>query len=241
MAALLTPLLTCLVLSAFRDHVSQGNAVLVLVLLVVAAAASGDRFAGLLAALSSAASFEFFLTEPYDTFKVDKSEDLVLTVLLLLIGAAVTEVALWGRRQQQRAGERAGYLTGVLRVGDAVALHDQEPDALRTCVAEQIKELLGVAACRFAPGPGHDPRNAVLQRDGTVIRNGHLCDVDRDGLPTDEETVLPVLDDSGTIGNFVLNAASTITRPTLEQRQVAVLLAEQVGRLGVAGGHRAPG
>jgi K+-sensing histidine kinase KdpD len=230
--ALLGPPTVCLVLAAFRDHVTDATAVLVLVLIVVAAASTGDRWAGLLAALSSAVWFDFFFTQPYNTFSIGAGNDVVVTLLLLVIGTAVTELALWGRREQQRAGARAGYLSGVQRIADAVALHHEDPDKLRLFVAEQIKDVLGVSGCRFSPGPGHDPRNAVLQRDGTVVRNGHPVDVDRAGMPADEETALPVMGDSGAVGNFILSSPSAITRPTIEQRRVAVLLAEQVGRLG---------
>jgi hypothetical protein len=52
------------VLSLFRDSVANTNAALALVLLIVAAAATGIRAAGLVAALSSAVCFDFFLTGP---------------------------------------------------------------------------------------------------------------------------------------------------------------------------------
>ena len=42
------------------------------------------------------------------------TDDVEAAALLVIIGAAVTEVALWGHRQQSRANRRAGYLDGVL-------------------------------------------------------------------------------------------------------------------------------
>ncbi len=97
-------------LSTVRDTVTAATAILVLVLLVVAAAASGDRLAGLLAALGGGAWFDFFLTEPYHRFSIADPEDIEATLLLVLIGAAVTETTLWGHRQQGRAARRSGYL-----------------------------------------------------------------------------------------------------------------------------------
>ena len=79
---------------------------------VVAAAATGDRVAGILAAFSGGLSFDFFLTVPYRQFTIADPDDAEVTVLLVLIGLAVTEVALWGRRQQARAARRSGYLEG---------------------------------------------------------------------------------------------------------------------------------
>jgi K+-sensing histidine kinase KdpD len=102
-AGLLLPLATCAVLSGLRDSVTQATAALILVLWAVACAASGDRVAGLLAALSGGVWFDFFLTEPYHQLAISKSDDLEVTILLVVIGAVVTEIALWGRRQQARA------------------------------------------------------------------------------------------------------------------------------------------
>jgi len=57
-AAVVAPLVDAAIMSTFRNYFENTNAALVLVLLVVAAAASGIRPAGILAALSSAAWFE---------------------------------------------------------------------------------------------------------------------------------------------------------------------------------------
>lgn len=227
--AVVTPLVTCAVLSGFKESVTAATAALVLVLLVVAAAATGDRVAGFAAALSSAAWFDFFLTEPYNTFAIRDPDDIEIAVLLVVIGAAVTEVALWGRRQQERASRRAGYLDGVLRTAEAISVHDESPQAVVETVAGQIADVLGVSRCRFVAGPVKDVRLALLEHDGSVIRNGRPVRVERDGLPTDEETALLVRRGGETLGHFVLTSASDIVRPSSEQRRVAILLADQVG------------
>ena len=51
--AALAPLVCCAVLAAFRDSVTNATAALVLVLVVVASAATGIRAAGLVAVLPS--------------------------------------------------------------------------------------------------------------------------------------------------------------------------------------------
>src|SRR2546428_173356 len=80
---------------------------------VVAVAATGYRPAGFLAAASAAAWFDFFLTRPYERFTITRREDIETTVLLLVLGIAVTEIAVWGRRQHAAASRRAGYLDGI--------------------------------------------------------------------------------------------------------------------------------
>src|SRR5579875_2385139 len=96
----------------FRGGTPNTNAALVMVILIVALAVSGDRLAGVLVALSSGAWFDFFLTRPYETFSIAKRQDVETGVLLLAAGVVVTEIALWGRRQHARAALSEGYLKG---------------------------------------------------------------------------------------------------------------------------------
>jgi K+-sensing histidine kinase KdpD len=226
--AVAAPLVACAVMSAWRQSLTSATAVLVLAAIIVAAAAAGDRYAGVAAALSSGAWFDFFLTEPYQRFTIDDPNDVEATVLLVLIGLAVSEITLWGEREQARASRRAGYLDGVLGVAELVLGRHGSAQQLTNRVAGQINEVLGMSRTRFVAGPVHDSRYAVLHHDGTATRTGHRIDVDGDGLPTNEETVLLVVRDGETLGHFVLTSAADTARPSLEQRRVAVLLADQV-------------
>jgi K+-sensing histidine kinase KdpD len=228
-AAAILPLLICAVLSGFSHDVTATTAVLVLVLVVVAAAATGDRLGGVVAALSGGVWYDFFLTQPYHRLTMSDSADITVTVLLVVIGVAVTEVALWGHRQEAGASRRAGYLDGALRTAEIVAARDASSSSLVDLVAGQIAEVLGVGACRFVPGPVRDSRLATLEHDGSVTRNGRPVKVERDGLPADEETALLVTRGGEALGHFVLTAAGDLAYPSLEQRRVAVLLADQVG------------
>jgi K+-sensing histidine kinase KdpD len=226
--AVLAPLLVCAALSAFRGSVTVATSALLLVLVVVGVAATGDRLGGFTAAVSSGLWFDFFLTEPYLRFTIRDTDDVEVTVLLVLIGAGVTELALWGRRQQGKASVRAGYLDGVLQAAEVVALHNDPPQALAGQVAQQIAQVVEIERCRFVAGPVRDPRYAVLDANGTVVRNGHPVDVERHGLPTDEETVLLVRRGGETVGHFILTSAARVAYPSREQRRVAVLLADQM-------------
>lgn len=228
--ALAAPLVIAATLHAFGDAVTGITAALVLVLVVVAAAASGLRSAGIVAALSAGAWFDFFLTEPYLSFKVADHDEVEATLLLLAVGLAVSEIALWGRRQQARASRRAGYLDGVLRTADVLALRAAAPEALIDQVAGQIVDVLGIDACRFeARGAQRGPSATTLNRDGSVTRRGQRVDVDRHGMPTDDLIALDVGHGGESRGRFVLTAATRVVRPSVEQRRVVALLADQVG------------
>lgn len=237
--AFVGPLVACALLALVREDVDDTNAGLVLVLLVVAAAATGRRSAGVVAALSSAAWFDFFLTRPYQTFAIDDRDDIETAVLLTLVGLAVTEIALWGRRHQARASAREGYLAGVVSSAELVASGSAPPAAVVEHVARQIGSVLDIDGVRFEPGAGPGPAHERarvrprLQRDGTVTRPDVPMNVDRDGLPTNDEIELLVESGGVVRGRFYLTSATRIVRPTLEQRVVAVTLAQQVGAVTV--------
>jgi hypothetical protein len=148
-------------------------------------------------------------------------------VLLLLIGVAVTELAVWGRRQHVAAGRRAGYLRGIYATAEAVAAGGS-PSAVITEVSDRLVRLLSLRSCHFqhgVAGLGNPPR---LQRNGHVVAGHRAWDVEAEGLPRDRETELLVESDGILQGRFLLTPTPD-TRPTLEQRLVAVALVDQVG------------
>lgn len=230
-AAVVVPLVACAALATLRDLLPAASAVLVLVLFIVAVAATGDRLAGLVAALSSGAGFDFFLTEPYLHLAIDDPDDVQAAVLLVLIGVSVTELALWGRRQQEQASLRSGYLDGVLSAAATVAESDTDPDQVVVVVAAHIAEVLGADRCRFVAGPVHDERVAMLDSEGVLTQHGHHRDVDRTGLPVDDYVALEVRRSGRAIGHFLVTASTRVARPSREQCRMAVLLADQVAPL----------
>jgi K+-sensing histidine kinase KdpD len=66
LAGLVVPLALAAILVPFRGTFPNTDAALALILVVVAVAANGYRLAGILAAVSAAAWFDFFLTQPYE-------------------------------------------------------------------------------------------------------------------------------------------------------------------------------
>lgn len=81
LAAIVGPLAVSAALTPVRHSLSNTDAAL-LVAVVVAVAAVGHRVAGYLAAVSSAAWFDFFLTQPYEHFTITRRADVETTVLL---------------------------------------------------------------------------------------------------------------------------------------------------------------
>jgi len=227
LAGLAAPLALAAILVPFRASFPDTDAALALQLAVTGVAANGYRLAGIVAAVSAAAWFDFFLTMPYERFTITRRADIQTTVLLLAVGVAVTEIAVWGRRQHGAAARRAGYLDGINIAARAVAT-GSSPAALTEQVCGQLARLLSLSSCRFQPGAagiGNPPR---LLRDGRVVSAGQTWDTDHDGLPPGTDTEL--LAEAGGLlqGRFLLTPGTG--KPlTLEQRLAAVAFADQVG------------
>lgn len=149
--AVLAPLLVCAAMSLRREAFTNSTAVLVLATVIVAVASARDRYAGVLAAVSSGAWFDFFLTEPYLRFTIDDPDDIGDMVLLVLIGVAVTEIALWDEREQARASRRTGYLDGVLGTAELVLATPVSVDDLIDRVTGQITRCWGSPARASSP------------------------------------------------------------------------------------------
>ena len=212
--AVVLPLVSCAILSTFRDTITAATAVLILVLWVVAAAASGDRLAGLLAAVSGGVWFDFFLTEPYQRFTIADSDDIEATVLLVVIGACVTEIALWGHRQQGRAARRSGYLEGVLGTAKVVSEGDTPPSALIEIVARQITDVLGADTCRFVAGPILDTRIASSTTTVCSLAATTPSTWTESAFPPTSTSRSSCGEESVVLGHFLVSATSrSSTRP----------------------------
>jgi K+-sensing histidine kinase KdpD len=225
--AVFAPLIICVAVAPFRHSFDNANAALLLVLVIVAVASFGVRPAGVVAAVSSAVWFDFFLTVPYNRLTIENQDDIETTILLVVIGAAVTEIAIWGRRQQARASRQTGYLAGVMTTSQAIAKGGSTAELIDQ-VRTELTAVLRIDGCRFLAG-GKREHAPQLNPDGSVTQRDRLFKVERDGLPTDSEIELVVQHAGVVRGRFLLTAASRIVRPDLEQRLVAVALADQVG------------
>jgi K+-sensing histidine kinase KdpD len=227
LAGLAAPLALAAILVPFRGGFANTDAALALLFVVVAVAANGYRPAGLIAAISAAAWFDYFLTRPYQRFTITGRVDLETTILLLVIGAAVTELAVWGRRQHAAADRRAGYLDGINDTARAVA-GGLSPPSLIEQVSGQLTRLLSLHSCRFEYGIAGLGKPARMLPDGRVLAGERIWDVEREGLPAGTGTEL-LVEHAGVLRGRFLMTPQPSARPALEQRLLAVALADQVG------------
>ncbi|MFB6943891.1 MULTISPECIES: DUF4118 domain-containing protein [unclassified Streptomyces] len=224
-AALVGPLLAALVLTPFRTSQSGTDLALILVVVVVAVSAIGNRWAGAVAALSSAAWFDFFLTPPYQRFSITGTDNVETAVLLLAVGLVVSQLAAHARRLRVIAVTDADHLA---RIHDIALLVQSaaSPDLVVERVRQQLVGLLRLRECRFEYGSllGHPPR---LEQDGSVVVGHRRRDIDRDGWP-EGEIELRASAGGHYSGRFMLRPIPG-TVPSLQARLVAVTLADHVG------------
>jgi len=136
------------------------------------------------------------------------------------ISRALTTTRQIGRDQ---AAVLAGLAAPLVLTAILIPFRDSFPNT-----NVDLTRLLGLSACRFqdgAAGIGSPPR---LLRDGRVISSVRVWDPGREGLPLGVDTEL--LAEAGGLlqGRFLLTPGPE-ARPTLEQRLVAVGLADQAG------------
>ncbi|MEY9932487.1 hypothetical protein ABH926_007138 [Catenulispora sp. GP43] len=224
-AALLLPLAIATVLLPWRGSIANTDLALLLVVAIVAVAANGNRTAGILTAISAAAWFDFFWTVPYERFTITGHTDIETTVLLLAVGAAVSELAARGRRARRVVVRDTSYMEALSSTSALVA-EGHDPREIIDRVQAQLVPLLGLRAARFEQGRllGHPPR---LTDDGTLVWGKTHWNIDEHGFPNED---IELLTRSGgrTRGRFLLTPVPG-SAPSAEARQVAVMLSSLVG------------
>ncbi|XVU21282.1 DUF4118 domain-containing protein [Actinoplanes sp. CA-054009] len=222
--AIVVPFAVAAVLVPFRGDVQNTQVALLLVVAVVGVAALGSRPAGYLGAASAGVWFNFFYAPPYLELDITGRSDVRTFFLLLAVGAAVTELAVWGRRQAAAATREAAYLEGIHAAAAAGAEGGSAQTVIRQ-VADELTATLHLLEARYEPGATAAPHPARLRRDGRIVWRGKHIDVTHDGLPP--ETELLVESPGQLHGRYVLRATPH-TPASPDDLRVAVTLADQV-------------
>ena len=224
-AALLFPLGIGAALFPLRSNFANPAAALVLVAVVVAVAAIGNRMAGFLATVSATVWFDFFLTRPYLRLAITHRPDIEIAVSLFVVGIVVTELAARNRHHYEWATEEADYV-GLIHSLSELSASGAPREAVIQRARTELIELLHLRACRFESGSTERPALRI-EHDGRVLLGGNVWDVESMGLPG-PELELVVLGRGRTQGRFVLTPTPGYP-VSVERRVVAVAIADLVG------------
>ena len=179
--AFVASLLIGLLVEPFRATIGLENVVILYLLVVVAAAGIGGRAAGMVAALSAALSYDYFLTTPYHTLVIDTLAQVVTVALLVTTGIVVSIGGRVHRRSTAVAEAHAKVIRLLHRVTETAAAGGGTVDRV---AAEGLHRLLDAH------------RVTILRRspDGFAV----TVDVGETHLPIDLEA-LTHLDREGRI------------------------------------------
>ena len=222
--AVLAPVAVALLLTPWRDRLAAADNALILVVVIVAVATAGHRWAAAVCAVASALSFDFFLTRPYGSLRITRSSDLVTEILLLVVGLAVGDLAARGRTHRVAAWQGRDHLAVLHRV-TGMAAGGRDPDEVVQRAALELSRLLGLRSCTFRRGD--TGLVARVEPDGEVRLGAVSWSADDLGLPH-RGVDLPVRSAGRVLGHFVLMPVpgTRVSRASLE---VAVDIADQVG------------
>jgi hypothetical protein len=223
--AALGPILVASLLVLVRDHLASANSALVFVIVVVLAAAIGGRWAGFTAAIVSAVSFDFFLTRPYGSLKIDDTDDIVTTVLLLAVGMIVGEIVVWAHRGHRQSRRGRDEIARLHRVAEQVASGARADEVLAS-VRTELTLLLSLRDCQFEQPPFGVPLPR-LERNGSIDAPRKRFVRGEFALPA-EGAEIPVLGRGRQLGRLVLVPEPGIG-VSIEERVVAIALSDQLG------------
>jgi K+-sensing histidine kinase KdpD len=223
--AVVAPVVVALLLVPARDHLTSADDALVLVVVTVAIASTGNRARAFVAALVSAASFDFLLTRPYGSFRISRQADITTEVLFVLVGLIVGELAARGRKNRREADLGRHEIARLHDLSQRIA-EGEDPDFILIAVAGELRQLLSLQDCRFVREQPSG-KGAWIASDGTVRLNPLRWPAATAGLPT-RHVELPVRGGGQVVGTFILTPTPS-TPISHEQCVVAVALADQLG------------
>ena len=224
-AAVVLPLGVAAILVPFRSSFANTASALILVAVIVAVAALGNRFSGFVATVSATLSFDFFLTRPYGRLAITHRPDIETALSLFVVGIIVTELAARNRHHYAAAAEEADFV-GLIHDVSELATSGAPSREVVARVRNELIDLLHLQACRYESGSADRPM-LRLEHDGQVFLGGGVWGVHRMGLPGPEIELL-VQSQGRPLGRFVMTPTAGY-EVSYERRVVAVAIADQVG------------
>lgn len=200
-AAIVAPLVVAAILAPFRGTFATTAAALTMVAVIAVVAVSGNRVAGVLASLSAAVWFDFFLTAPYFRLAIDHRAELETTVSIFVVGVFITELAGRSRHHWQAANEATEFVAMIHDVADLAARTASVP-AIVDRASDSLVRILSLRSCRFDLKMA-DPPLARIEPSGDVVHVGLHWPAREIGIPGPEAEIVAQWK-GRVVGRFVL-------------------------------------
>ena len=223
-AALVSPLVLGAVLVPFRATFANAAAALTFIALISAIAVLGTRASGVVATVSAAIWFDFFLTVPYDRLTINHRPDLETTICLVIVGLFINELAARSRRHRRNLDETNEFVVMIHDLVD-LAISAAAPDVIIDHATQSLTRLLSLRECHFETTVVEPPL-ARIESDGEVVHVGVRWPVDEIGLPGPQTEIVAQWR-GRVVGRFVLTPTPG-REVSIERRVVAVSLVDVV-------------
>jgi two-component system sensor histidine kinase KdpD len=190
------PLLLPAIATSFAllpDRTSTTNAAMAYLLAVVLAALAARLWGGLVASFLSFLGLNFFFTPPYETFAVQKTEDVIALVAFLLVSSLVATLFTTTLKQRARAERREHEAWLLYQISSRLLRGAPVPEVLEE-FARNLTDLFRLARCdvNLAPSPG-----------SAELKSSHLGE----GKPVEPAIDIPLRTERGDLGFVKLTAS----------------------------------
>lgn len=229
----LLPIAVAGAMVGLRGELADTNVALVLVLIVVVTAAFGGRGPAALSAVIAAISYEFFFTRPYYSLRINDSNDVETSIILLAIGLAVGQLAVHAQRTRADANRGRDELASMRKLAERIAAGADDRELIEL-TASELTDLLSLVGCRYEV-EATGPLLPVLERSGRIETSLRRVGVGGELALPALGVRLPVVGGGRQVGSLVLDPDPSVG-VTLEARVVAVALADQLGSALAASG-----
>lgn len=224
-AATTLPIAVGAALIPLRGHISQSISLLMVLPVLIVALLAGQRLAAL-AALAAAATYDVFHTQPYYRPTIEDPDDIVETIVLLVIGITAGYLAESAQRAVVAARVRREELTAVTNFIEHLGT-TIPGEELAEHAGNSIVSLLDAHECVWHPGY-KGTASPVLRPDGTLT-SGLTGEASEGGGTLPLTIEIPVGDPPTEYGRFVVrtNRRASVS---LEERRAAANIATTLGR-----------
>jgi two-component system sensor histidine kinase KdpD len=153
-----------LVLLRARESIDQVHVVLVYLLIVLGASASGGRWLGVTLAGTAYFLIDYFFQRPYGEITHNKPLDWLALFAFLITALVSTQLLARAQAEAEESERRAEEVASLARVGSETLSAGRAEDALAR-VAEVTSQTLGMRECTIVPS--HEVVEAAWERNSS--------------------------------------------------------------------------
>ena len=153
-----------LLMIEMRDRVDQVHVILVYLLLVLGASASGGRVLGLPLACIGFLLIDLYFQPPYGKLADGKAVDFVALTAFLVTAFVATQLLAQAKAEAAEARRRTEEVASLARIGSETLRAGRAEDALAR-IAEVIQSTLGMSDCSIVAWD--EEREAAMKASGT--------------------------------------------------------------------------